>query len=76
MRNKGLGVLGLLIIVALVGGIYYGWQFGYQKVVNLVNQRQAIGFMKEDIAYMVHFINNMVVMLMMMEIGLYYPKLV
>lgn len=55
MRNKGLGVLGLLIIVALVGGIYYGWQFGYQKVVNLVNQRQAISFMKEDVAYMDSF---------------------
>ena len=27
----------------------------YQKVVNLVNQRQAIGFMKEDIAYMDSF---------------------
>jgi Tfp pilus assembly protein PilE len=55
MRNKGLGVLGLLIIVALVGGIYYGWQFGYQKVVNLVNQRQAISFMNEDVAYMDSF---------------------
>jgi Tfp pilus assembly protein PilE len=55
MKNKGLGVVGLLIIVALVGGIYYGWQFGYQKVVNWVNQRQAISFMKEDVAYMDSF---------------------
>lgn len=55
MKNKGLSFLGLLIIVVLVAGVYYGWQFGYQKVVNLVNQRQAIGFMKEDIAYMDSF---------------------
>lgn len=55
MKNKGLGFLGLLIIIALVAGVYYGWQFGYQKVINFINQRQVISFMKEDVAYMDSF---------------------